>query len=344
MALPAPTLVCYRVAQSWALRVQWPADDAPMDSIAIDVTGFFSRPPPVDGACMADDVVLETHEIENLEAHRSGLSYVVEVPLSLAPSYRRPLVGYVVQLRAVSPTPYSGPCSQFLRRIEITVDTTKDVVFAARRAGLRALLELLQHYALDVYVASRCASAIVHLLRHGDDDDDSGSSDDEAASRASSDLHDYDLVLDTWQVLVRRMESFVEHVDLERWGIRAGEALYARLTLLAPDTAASTARYSRRCLMQTVDDLQGTFVRFVTALIKAVDRFESHHGLVTSACDVLAALFEHTRSVLVSVVGDRSGIEAIVGAMRLNRENLEVCRAGAQVLLLCCFVDGTTQK
>ncbi|EQC33318.1 hypothetical protein SDRG_09296 [Saprolegnia diclina VS20] len=322
-ALPAPTLVCYRVAHSWALRVKWPADDAPFDSIAIDVTGCFSRP-PVDGAWKADDIVLETHWIEDLERHRSGPWYVVELPLSLSPSYRRPLVGYVVQLRALSLT---GPCSQFLRRIEMPADTTKDVVLAARRTGLRTLLELVQHYALDANVASRSASAIVYLLRQSGDDNDV-SSDDEAASRPSTELHDYDLVLDTWQVLLRRMESFPEHVDLQRWGICAGRALYVRLLSIVPDATAS---------------LQGTFVGFVTALIKAVDRYDGHHGLVTSSCDVLAELFEHQRNVLVSVVGDRSGIEAIVGTMRLNRENLEVCRAGAQVLILCCFVDVTLQ-
>ena len=132
--------------------------------------------------------------------------------------------------------------------IVLAADTTKDVVLAARRAGLRALLELVQHYALDAHVASRSASAIVYLLRHCDDDDDSGSSDDEAASQSSTDLRDYDLVLDTWQVLLRRMESFLEHVDLQRWGICAGQALYVRLLSIAPDATASTASQCRRYL------------------------------------------------------------------------------------------------
>ncbi|OQR96199.1 hypothetical protein ACHHYP_16583 [Achlya hypogyna] len=323
--LPTPTLMIYRAQREWTLCVKWPTDEGD-DNMFIDVVGVTKYPlPGVRSIAELEDAnaIVDSHAVRRAESCQTGTICSVEIALEPR-SLRRRLVGYLVQLH----TPTATSCfSKLLRRIEPQPDTTKDVVLAARRAGLGALHDLLLHYALEVQVAMRGAMAVAYILTHDAVNSDDSCSDDEEALAARPDVSDYDLILDVWQLLLRRMESYPEHVDLQRWCIQAGRALYLRLLAIAPEKQSS---------------FQNTLTTFVTGLVKAADRFDSHHGLVLGACEALVELFR-MQPALVGVVGDRGGIETVVAAMRLNRENLEVARACAQVLVLCCFADVTLQ-
>ncbi|OQS06834.1 o-phosphoseryl-tRNA(Sec) selenium transferase-like [Thraustotheca clavata] len=322
--LTAPTLACSKAQNEWILRVKWSIEDEDVDHVNVI---SLSEIPSVNLESlkdMCDHAPTESHAITNLEEIRAGGSFVFECKLPTRKSSHHQVAGYVVQLQTPSA---SSKYSTFLRRIELDPDTTKDVVFETRHKGLLALYDLLVQYPSEISIAYRCIASIFYLLEHENDSDnsDGASSDDDEGCH--QELENCDALLDTWTLILRRMESFQVHLDLQRWAIRAGGALYQKIMSISPDMKAQ---------------MQGTLIAFMSTMLKAMDRFIKHNCLILWSCQVLVD-FIQTDCTLVGVFGDRGGIEIIVNAMRQSSENLEVNQSCAQVLILCCFHDASLQ-
>ncbi len=228
-------------------------------------------------------------------------------------------------------------------------------MFAARNAGLRSIYNLCRQYPHHVEVASRCATAICRLLNTTTHCDESSDSDTEHLESV-----DDELLVDTLVVLLRRMESYADDIQMQRWGIRAGSCI---LHLLYPDATnvSGTAlpvklivMYVRYCL-----GLHSLTVSYVQLALIAMARFNTHHGIVQWGSEALALLLTHqstnnylissrlceitydaTQDQVVSVLAERGGIDILIDGMRQNVDNFEINRWAGQVILLSMFYDG----
>ncbi|KAF0692960.1 Aste57867_16006 [Aphanomyces stellatus] len=312
-SLPVPTLQCIQTLKTWSIRCQWEATDG-VSAYTLDL--YVCRTPKHES-------VVGTFDSFPVDPGVKAYTGVLSCEITPVHPHLTVVHGYILQLRGTTAMGETlmSPRTCLFRRIDSDLDA-KDVVFAAQHAGMRSLHDLLMQYPFHPDVAARVAAAIVRTLhRPPDERNDSSSDDDDEYDHGA--LRDADVLSDVVDVLFRRMESFAGHVDLQRWGIRAGSLL------LLPFVAAPTSAFA---------GLHSATTTFVQLVLKAMAKFAANSAVVLWGSQDLAALLVQQRQY-VSVLAERGGIEVCVDAMRRHADNLSVQRWIGQVLLLCLFWD-----